>query len=101
MNVESLMTSIAAAQPPAGLSASLQALWYDARGDWNRAHEIVQGEHSKDAAAVHAYLHRKEGDLSNADYWYGRARRARSACSLADEWRELAAALLSERAPDS
>jgi hypothetical protein len=101
MNVESFTASIAAARPPAGLSASLQALWYDASGDWNRAHKIVQGEDSKDAAAVHAYLHRKEGDLSNADYWYGRARRARSARSLDDEWRELAEALLSESAPDS
>ena len=77
MNIEGFESCLKDARPPAALPALLSALWHDARGDWKRAHEIVQGEKGEDAAAVHAYLHRKEGDLSNADYWYGRARRQR------------------------
>lgn len=61
------------AQPPAGLLPYLLALWYERRGDWNRAHEIVQDLDTREAAAVHAYLHRREGDESNARYWYRRA----------------------------
>jgi len=74
--------SCAAARPPSGLGAALEALWWAAKGDWDKAHKIVMDEESADAAWVHAYLHRQEGDLPNAGYWYrtagtGRHRRAR------------------------
>jgi len=59
--------------PPAGAGPALQALWYDARGDWGRAHELAQEDTGRDGAWVHAYLHRKEGDEMNAGYWYRRA----------------------------
>jgi hypothetical protein len=76
------------------VSPLLEALWYDADEDWDRAHRIVQEISSADAAWVHAYLHRKEGDIWNADYWYSRAGRRRPAVSLEDEWRSLVAELL-------
>ncbi|HWQ33941.1 MAG TPA: hypothetical protein VNQ79_13910 [Blastocatellia bacterium] len=78
-------------QPPAGLSPCLLALWHERRGDWHRAHEIVQDLDTREAAAVHAYLHRREGDESNARYWYRRADKPFPAGqSLDQEWRELA-----------
>ena len=80
--------------PPNELSDLLQALWHDARGEWDRAHAIVQAQSGAEACAVHAYLHRKEGDLSNADYWYGRARRSRPATGLQAEWQALVDVLL-------
>lgn len=80
--------------PPAGLSAPLLALWWDARGDWHRAHEAAQAGEDADSAWVHAYLHRKEGDLANAGYWYRRAGQAAARGSLGDEWAVIAAALL-------
>ena len=67
----------------------LRALWHDAHGDWNRAHSIAQDIESPDAAWVHAYLHRKEGDLANAGYWYRQAGKQRPSVSLAEEWTEL------------
>ena len=79
--------------PPA-LPPPLLALWHDACGDWDAAHRAVQGEPGADAAWVHAYLHRKEGDASNAGYWYQRAGRAPAGDALAQEWRAVAAALL-------
>lgn len=57
----------------AGLSVPLRGLWYAAKGDWNRAHELVQNDPSAEASWVHAYLHRVEGDLGNAHYWYHQA----------------------------
>jgi hypothetical protein len=73
-------------------------LWYDAHGDWHRAHECAQEDAGKDGSWVHAYLHRKEGDQSNAGYWYARARRSMPAASvtLEAEWAEIARALLAE-----
>lgn len=78
---------------PDGLAPPLAALWWDARGDWERAHEAAQSLDTSDSAWVHAYLHRKEGDLANADYWYRRAGRQRPSVSLDAEWAEIAAAL--------
>ena len=75
-----------------GLPPLLAALWWDARGDWVRAHEIAQSVETADGSWVHAYLHRKEGDLGNADYWYRRAGRRRPAVTLDDEWAEIAEA---------
>jgi hypothetical protein len=80
--------------PPAGLSPLLQALWHDARGDWGRAHQIAQEVDSTSGAWVHAYLHRKEGDTSNADYWYRRAAREMFRGAFEDEWAEIVEALL-------
>jgi hypothetical protein len=92
--VSHFVESLASDAPPEGLTPLAQALWHDGRGAWDRAHAMVQAEASPEAAAVHAYLHRKEGDLANADYWYARAARSRPAIALEREWRELVAAAL-------
>ena len=89
MNIDQFKRTLAAKELPAGLSPLLEALWHDAQGDWARAHRVVQDVKGKDACAVHAYLHRKEGDLANADYWYQRANKTRPSSPLADEWAAL------------
>ena len=94
MDLEHFRDSLDGKAPPRGVGALLQALWHEARGDWVRAHEIVQAEGGRTAAAVHAYLHRKEGDLANADYWYERAARKRPGARLATEWEALVNELL-------
>jgi len=77
MNLEDFSASIAEEQaPPAGLSIPLAALWWDAKGDWARAHSLVDELESVNGMAVHAYLHRKEGSVPNADYWYQRSGRS-------------------------
>jgi hypothetical protein len=78
---------------PAG-GPLIQALWHDARGDWDGAHAIAQEVDDEEGAWVHAYLHRKEGDLSNARYWYRRARQPEATDSLDSEWARIATALL-------
>lgn len=84
---------------PAMLSTPLQALWHDAHGNWNAAHEAAQAdEQDPDSAWVHAYLHRKEGDAFNAGYWYRRARQPVPAASLDQEWTQIVNALLSASA---
>lgn len=84
------------AVPPPELGLALQALWHDARGDWERAHNCAQDEHGRDGSWVHAYLHRKEGDPGNAGYWYSRSGRKMPAANvtLDVEWAEIARALL-------
>jgi hypothetical protein len=94
LSIEAFRQSLTAAQPPADLSKVLQALWHEAKGDWSRAHDILQHEDSANSAWVHAYLHRVEGDPGNAAYWYRRAGKPVSNASLADEWNELVSALL-------
>ena len=94
MDLAALRASLAADAPPEGLSLAMQALWWDARGDWARAHECAQAQDDAAGAAVHAYLHRKEGDLPNARYWYARANRPAASGALAAEWQVLAEALL-------
>lgn len=74
---------------PLEFDVLLQALWYDGKGNWNAAHNLINDLTAPDAAWVHAYLHRKEGDLSNADYWYRRAGKPSVSYSLEREWREL------------
>jgi hypothetical protein len=96
MNLKAFQESVAEDSPPAGLTSALEALWYDAKGDWNTAHQRAQGEDHRANARVHAYLHRKEGDLSNAAYWYRRAGQAQSSESLASEWEQLVRDLLSQ-----
>lgn len=95
-NVSELRGSLSAAEPPQGLGLPLEALWWAAKGGWDKAHSIVQGDGGAQAAWVHAYLHRVEGDLSNAAYWYQRAGRDASGASLDAEWRAIAAGLLGE-----
>ena len=75
MKHDEFRASLAGAAPPAGLSAPLAALWWDAKGDWARAHALVDELETAEGMAVHAYLHRKEGSASNAEYWYERAGR--------------------------
>jgi hypothetical protein len=94
MDIKIFLESLATASPPAGLTPPLSALWQAAKGDWNAAHAIVQDETSADAAWVHAYLHRVEGDLGNAGYWYRRAGKAIAKGSLEEEWETVAIALL-------
>jgi hypothetical protein len=81
-------------EPPAGWPASLRGLWHAAKGDWEAAHESVRLDESADAAWVHAHLHRIEGDLDNARYWYGQADRPYAAEPLDAERAKIAAALL-------
>ncbi|MDN3203248.1 hypothetical protein [Algoriphagus sediminis] len=69
----------------------LKALWWDGHGEWQKAHDLVDGPSSQSAARVHAYLHRKEGDIWNADYWYRRAGEVRPDHSLDEEWEGLVA----------
>ncbi len=86
MDKHEFRQSLAAPTPPSGVSKLLQALWHDAKGDWTRAHEIVQSVKGTASARVHAYLHRKEGDLDNAAYWYDRAGTKPPRTSLVREW---------------
>jgi hypothetical protein len=87
-------------QPPAELNVALRALWHDARGDWSVAHGLAQDDPGQSGAWVHAYLHRKEGDVDNAGYWYAKAGRARPAddVTLRGEWEQIARELLGEPA---
>ena len=97
LTVAALRTSLSSDRPPAGLGGPPAALWWAAKGDWNEAHELVQADGSAAAAWVHAYLHRVEGDLSNAAYWYRRAGRDPCEAPLEAEWSEIAEELLSRR----
>jgi hypothetical protein len=86
--------SLADPAPPPGLPLAVQGLWWDGHGDWNRAHQCAQDQDDAEGAAVHAYLHRKEGDLSNARYWYRHAGRSEQTGPLQTEWDSLARELL-------
>src|SRR5690242_18778884 len=73
MTMTAFKASLSGASPPSDVVAPLAALWWAGKGDWNKAHAIAQDDDGADAAWVHAYLHRVEGDLGNAGYWYRRA----------------------------
>jgi len=88
------MESLKMIMPPPGLTPPLEALWWDAKGDWSRAHGRVDALETKEAMAVHAYLHRKQGDQSNADYWYRRAGEQYRRTTLDEEWNALVAGLV-------
>lgn len=94
MTLAELQASLLQDAPPSGAPKLVQALWHDARGEWDEAHEIAQAIDDSEGAWVHAYLHRKEGDLPNAWYWYSRAGRQRPDASLDEEWKGIAEALL-------
>jgi hypothetical protein len=86
--------SLSDGKPPKAVSPALVALWWAGKGEWDRAHALVMDEAGREAAWVHAHLHRIEGDLDNARYWYRQARRPEASGSLPEEWDAIAAALL-------
>jgi hypothetical protein len=94
MTPESFNLSLAEHQPPAALTAALQALWWARKGDWDKAHKLVMNDSSREAAWVHAYLHRLEGDLPNARYWYRQAGQPAADSALDDEWSAIIGILL-------
>ncbi len=77
-----------------GWRGAMLALWWDGRGEWERAHEVAQEVEGREGAWVHAYLHRKEGDLGNAGYWYRRAGRPVATGDLRGEWEAMVGELL-------
>ena len=93
MNFNSFIESLSQTEPPATVSIQLKSLWYDAKGDWHTAHDLINDLDDTTSAWVHAYLHRKEGDIGNAGYWYRRTGKQSSSLSLQDEWNEIAKAL--------
>jgi hypothetical protein len=94
MDMREFRQSLAGNAPTAGLDKLAQALWFDAKDDWQRAHEIVQSVEGNASARVHAYLHRKEGDRDNANYWYDRAGTVMPKVPLKKEWELLVARVL-------
>ncbi len=98
MTLAEFRASLGAPQPPAPLSPALKALWRDAKGDWDGAHDLAQAADGRDGDWVHAYLHRKEGDVGNAGYWYRRAGQPAAQGSVAEEWAAIAETLLGKPA---
>jgi hypothetical protein len=94
MTFQEFRASLNGSEPPKELPALLKALWWDGKDNFDRAHGIAQDEESPDGAWVHAYLHRKEGDASNAGYWYRQAQRPYPKTTLDEEWQEIATELL-------
>jgi hypothetical protein len=95
MTIDEIRATLRDAAPPEGLSEALRALWHDAHGDWKTAHQIAQEIEDETGAWVHAYLHRKEGDLGNATYWYRRAGQPVATGDLEAEWSRIVSVLLS------
>lgn len=96
MTISEFKESLSSSRPPEGLSAPLLGLWYAGSGNWEKAHSTVQEDPGPEAAWVHAHVHKQEGDLSNAAYWYARATRNTMKLSLEQEWEEIAKALIGE-----
>lgn len=97
MTLDEFNSTLGFADPPPDLPPALRALWFDGRGDWERAHAVAQDIDDHTGAWVHAYLHRKEGDEGNAGYWYRRAGKSPATGSLDDEWRGMVTTLLTRR----
>ena len=97
MDLAAFNDSLTTGTPPT-LSVALLALWHDGRGDWTAAHDVAQNDNGPEGSWVHAYLHRKEGDSSNAAYWYRRAGKPVPKGSLTDEWANIVANLLARAA---
>jgi hypothetical protein len=89
MTINEFKSSIEEKSLPGGLNDLQKALWYDAKGEWDKAHEIAQGINNFSGSLIHAYLHRKEGDVSNANYWYAKADRKMPNVALSEEWDQL------------
>ena len=98
MTLDQLRASFHQPGPPTNLPPLLAALWWEAKGNWNQAHEIAQSIETPDGAWVHAYLHRKEGDIANSAYWYSRAHQPRCTLPPDEEWKQIASALLAKSA---
>ena len=94
MTLEIFKQSLTQERPPVGLTVHLQSLWYDAKGQWKQAHDLIDHLEDRTSAHVHAYLHRVEGDLWNARYWYNRAKQPECTDSLEEEWVALVRLLL-------
>lgn len=94
MNFETFHNSLQQAKPSGELSPYLQSLWHDANGNWETAHNLIQDLPDKTAAWIHAYLHRKEGDVFNANYWYNKAGKRMPGYALEKEWEEMVKELL-------
>ncbi len=97
LSLSEFKRSLTDEEPPAGLAPALLALWWAGKGNWEAAHRIVMDETDRHSAWVHAYLHRVEGDLANAGYWYREASRAAATGSFASEWETITAELISDR----
>lgn len=95
MDIQYFKDSLSSGTIPLNLPEHLQALWHDGKGDWKKAHDLIDHLNDKRSAHVHAYLHRKEGDIWNADYWYNRAGQSRPNISLEKEWENLVSLYLS------
>ena len=93
MTLAEFRASLNQSEPPA-VTPALSALWHAARGEWDEAHRIAQDVNNRSGAWVHAHLHRQEGDLGNARYWYGQAGQPEATDSLEDEWARIATELL-------
>lgn len=96
MDIVSFVASLKSQFPPIDISVYLLALWYDGKGEWDKSHTTIQDVDTNNAAWIHAYLHRKEGDIFNADYWYRKAGKARPAISLQDEWQTLVESMIED-----
>lgn len=94
MTLEEFKASLSQKEPPRHLNIVQKALWYDAHGDWEKAHEYAQKENDSESAWIHAYLHRKEGDTMNAQYWYTRAGKKMPHITLQEEWEDMAKVLV-------
>ena len=94
MTLEQFRATLAHDSAPTHLPAALAAMWEDGRGNWDAAHAIAQNIENETGSWIHAYLHRKEGDLGNAGYWYRRAGKPVATDSLQDEWARIVNALL-------
>jgi hypothetical protein len=94
VNMADFKASLSDAAPAPELSPPLAALWWAGKGKWDAAHKIAQDQNDRDSAWVHAYLHRVEGDLGNAGYWYRQASKPVATGSLEAEWDEIVAELL-------
>ncbi|MBL7739022.1 MAG: hypothetical protein JNK14_07375 [Chitinophagaceae bacterium] len=94
MDITQFKQSLSGSKAPEKLSVYMKAMWYDGKGEWEAAHNIIQEKNDDTAAWIHAYLHRKEGDIGNADYWYRRAGRKRPSATLDKEWEDISVELL-------
>ena len=97
MTLQQFRDSLRSAEPPAGSTAALAALWHDGRGNWDAAHSVAQDIDTPEGAWIHAYLHRKEGDATNAAYWYRRAAKPVTSAALDAEWDAIVTALLASQ----
>ena len=89
MKIQDFENSLAFDFPPAGISVQLESLWWDGKGNWQKAHDLIDHLQDRDSAHIHAYLHRVEGDLWNARYWYNRAKQPEFKGTLQEEWEYL------------